>query len=146
MSKALVEVTKLSVGTLIRHKISGYQGRIDGITEIKACFTRAGAGVVGTTSKESFQYRVEVEGEPLRRIAPAEDFEILEGVVNVVCPSCAYAFQSKPGIGNKGGGHCQCGGWICPVCLSCQAADTGCSKQTSRKARKLAALKKAKRG
>ena len=36
MSKSLVEVTKLSVGTLIRHKITGYEGRIDGITEIKA--------------------------------------------------------------------------------------------------------------
>jgi hypothetical protein len=145
MSKA-VEVTKLPAGTLIRHKVTGYEGRIDGITEIKACFTRAGAVVAGATPKDSFQYRVEVVGESLRRIAPAEDLEILEGVVDVVCASCGYAFQSKPGIGNKGGGHCQCGGWICPVCLSCQAADDACAKQTTRKARKLAAQKKAKRG
>jgi hypothetical protein len=145
MSKA-VEVTKLPAGTLIRHKITGYEGRIDGITEIKACFTRAGAVVAGATPKDSFQYRVEVVGESLRRIAPAEDLEILEGVVDVVCASCGHAFQSKPGIGNKGGGHCQCGGWICPVCLSCQAADDACAKQTTRKARKLAAQKKAKRG
>src|SRR6185369_115434 len=74
----VVEVTKLPAGTLIRHKTTGYQGRIDGITEIKTCFTRGGALAVGVTTKDTFQYRVEIEGEPMRRIAPAEDLEILE--------------------------------------------------------------------
>ena len=145
MSK-LIETTKLPAGTLIRHKITGYEGRIDGITEIKACFTKAGAVAAGPSSKEIFQYRVEVVGESLRRIAPLEDLEILEGVVDVVCASCAYAFQSKPGMANKAAGRCDCGAWICPVCLSCKAGDGACSKQTARKARKVAAQKKAKRG
>ena len=151
MSK-VIEVTKLPAGTLIRHKTTGYQGRIDGITEIKTCFTRAGALEVGVPIKDSFQYRVEIPGEPMRRIAPAEDLEILEGVVDVVCGSCGYAFHSKPGVGNKAGGRCPCGGLICPVCLSCQAgaaeggagSKAGCVKQTARKARKLASKLKTK--
>jgi hypothetical protein len=146
MSKTLVEATKLSVGTLIRHRIAGYEGRIDGITEIKACFTKAGAVAAGPATKDIFQYRVEVAGESLRRIAPAEDLEILEGVVDVVCESCGYAFHSKPGMANKAGGRCDCGAWICPVCLCCKAGDAACSKQSARKARKIAAQKKAKRG
>jgi hypothetical protein len=149
----VIEVTKLPAGTLIRHKTTGYQGRIDGITEIKTCFTRGGALAAGVTTKDTFQYRVEIEGEPMRRIAPAEDLEILEGVVDVVCAACSYSFHSKPGVGNKAGGRCPCGGLICPVCLSCQAgnAEGGatskvtCLKQSARKARKLAAQRKAKR-
>jgi hypothetical protein len=149
----VIEVTKLPAGTLIRHKTTGYQGRIDGITEIKTCFTRGGALAVGVTTKDTFQYRVEIEGEPMRRIAPAEDLEILEGVVDVVCAACGYAFHSKPGVGNKAGGRCPCGGLICPVCLSCQAGNAegvapskvACLKQSARKARKLAAQRKAKR-
>ena len=38
MSKNRVEV-KLENGTLIRHKVAGYEGRIDGTTEIQKCFT-----------------------------------------------------------------------------------------------------------
>lgn len=153
MSKAIAQThMKLENGTVIRHKVVGYEGRIDGTTEIKACFTKAGQLADKVVAKELFQYRVIVEGEALRRIAPAEDFEILEGVVNVVCPTCGHAFHSKPGIGNKPAGRCQCGGWICPICLSCQdnsleAAQGGpqsCLKQRDRKARKLAAEKKAK--
>ena len=149
----VIEVTKLPAGTLIRHKTTGYQGRIDGITEIKTCFTRGGALAVGVTTRDTFQYRVEIEGEPMRRIAPAEDLEILEGVVDVVCAACSYSFHSKPGVGNKAGGRCPCGGLICPVCLSCQAGNAegaapskvACLKQSARKARKLAAQRKAKR-
>jgi hypothetical protein len=155
MSKAIEQIhMKLENGTVIRHKVVGYEGRIDGTTEIKACFTKAGHVVDKLTSKETFQYRVMVEGEALRRIAPAEDFEILEGVVDVVCPSCRHAFHSKPGIGNKPGGRCQCGGWICPICLSCQepkpesagGRSQSCLKQRDRKARKLAAEKRSKAG
>jgi hypothetical protein len=113
MSKAIEQIhMKLENGTVIRHKVVGYEGRIDGVTEIKACFTKAGHVLDKLNSKETFQYRVLVEGEALRRIAPAEDFEILEGVVDVVCPTCRHSFHSKPGIGNKPGGRCQCGGWI----------------------------------
>ncbi len=140
----LIETPKLPIGTLIRHKSTGYEGRIDGITEIKFCFTKDGAPAT-STAKDTFQYRVEVAGESLRRIAPAEDLEILEGAVTIVCTSCAQPFQSKPGIAGKAGGRCGCGAWICPVCLSCQAGDRACSKQTARKARKLAAQKKAAR-
>jgi hypothetical protein len=155
MSKAIEQIhMKLENGTVIRHKVVGYEGRIDGVTEIKACFTKAGHLLDKLNSKEIFQYRVLVEGEALRRIAPAEDFEILEGAVDVVCPNCNHSFHSKPGIGNKPGGRCQCGGWICPVCLSCQepkpetagTRSQSCLKQRDRKARKVAAEKKSKAG
>ncbi|HVO92122.1 MAG TPA: hypothetical protein VMT22_04745 [Terriglobales bacterium] len=146
------EPTKLQTGTLIRHKTSGYQGRIDGITEIKSCFTKAGALLIGASIKEPFQYRVLVDGESLRRIAPAEDLEILEGIELIACSSCAHSFETRPGLTGKAGGRCQCGAWICPVCLSCQVTPqengavkkTSCSKQQARKARKLAAAKKAR--
>jgi hypothetical protein len=149
MSKAL-QTVKLQDGTLIRHKVIGYEGRIEGTTEIKTCFTAAGALLHGPSSRQIFQYRVVVAGESMRRIAPAEDLEILEGVSEVVCPRCGYAFRSKPGVGNKPGGRCECGGLICPACLACQAnvgTDKGvavCSKQRSRQVRKLAALKKSR--
>lgn len=149
MSKTLEEV-KLQDGTLIRHKVVGYEGRIDGTTGIKGCFTEGGALSPGAGSGQTFQYRVLVAGESMRRIAPAEDLEILEGVAPVVCPHCHYSFHSKPGIGNKPGGRCQCGGWICPACLACQGVNDGtnkkarpaCLKQRSRQIRKLAARKK----
>src|SRR5262252_6952629 len=84
--------------------------------------------------------------------APAEDLEILEGVASVVCPHCRYSFRSKPGVANKPGGCCECGGWICPACLACQGIKDGtkkgivpaCSKQRSRQIRKLAARKKSR--
>jgi hypothetical protein len=150
MSKTL-QTVKLQDGTLIRHKVVGYEGRIEGTTEIKTCFTAAGALLPGPSSRQIFQYRVVVAGESMRRIAPAEDLEILEGVAEVVCPRCGYSFRSKPGVGNKPGGRCECGGLICPACLACQAnggTDKGvapvCSKQRSRQVRKLAALKKSR--
>jgi hypothetical protein len=118
MAKTLEEV-KVQDGTLIRHKVVGYEGRIEGTTEIKTCFTAAGALLPGFSSRQTFQYRVVVAGEPMRRIAPAEDLEILEGVAEVVCPHCRYSFRSKPGVGNKPGGRCEGGGWICPDCLAC---------------------------
>ena len=151
MSKTIDPVqSKLENGTMIRHKIAGYQGRIDGTTEIKTCFTKAGQLLDKLVSKETFQYRVNVEGEALRRIAPAEDLEIIEGAIDVVCPNCQRAFHTKPGIGNKPGGRCQCGGWICPACLSCQekreagSSTPACAKQRDRKARKIAAEKRTK--
>ena len=149
MSKALEEA-RLQDGTLIRHKVVGYEGRIEGTTEIMNCFTSGGAVLPTSSSKPRFQYRVVVAGESLRRIAPAEDLEILESVASVVCPHCHYSFRSKPGIGNKPGGRCNCGGWICPACLACQGINDGtdkgtarvCLKQRSRQVRKLAARKK----
>ena len=41
MSENRVEV-KLEDGTLIRHKVAGYEGRIEGTTAIKTCFTARG--------------------------------------------------------------------------------------------------------
>jgi hypothetical protein len=151
MSKTLNEV-KLQDGTLIRHKVVGYKGRIEGTTEITTCFTAAGALLPGSTSRQRFQYRVVVAGESMRRIAPAEDLEILEGAAAVVCPHCRYSFRSKPGVGNKPGGRCECGGWICPACLACEGINYGtakgvapvCLKQRSRQIRKLAARKKSR--
>jgi hypothetical protein len=147
MSKTMPQV-KLQDGTLIRHRVTGYEGRIEGTTEIKTCFTARGELLVNSNSKEIFQYRVAVKGESMRRIAPAEDFEILEGVVGIVCSGCNSSFQTKPNFPDKPGGRCQCGGWICPFCLACQDAATQspCLKQQRRLARKLALQKKARMG
>ena len=149
-----VEESKLPDGTMIRHKASGYEGRIDGITEIRGCFTLGGKALGNGSSKHTFQYRIAVSGEPMRRIAPAEDFEILEGVVGVVCPVCHATFQTKPGFVGKPGGRCQCGAWICPKCLSCQGgapdadkdSKSTCLNQRKRVVKKLAAEKKRKTG
>jgi len=152
MSKTLAQV-KLQDGTLIRHKVVGYEGRIEGTTEIKTCFTAGGSLLTRPNSGETFQYRVVIAGELLRRIAPAEDLEILEEIGELVCPRCRYSFRSKPGVQNKPGGRCECGGWICPACLACQSVndptgkggDSVCAKQRIRQTRKLAARKKSRR-
>ena len=62
---------KLQDGTLIRHKVVGYKGRIDGTTEIKTCFTARGEILSRPNTKQIFQYRVVIDGESMRRIAPA---------------------------------------------------------------------------
>jgi hypothetical protein len=135
---------KLQDGTLIRHKVAGYEGRIDGTTEIKTCFTAGGVLLDKSNTKQIFQYRVVVKGESMRRIAPPEDLEILEGIAQVICFHCRSSFQTKPGFADKPGGRCQCGGWICPSCLTCQDAseESACLKQRKRLARKLALQKK----
>ena len=135
-------------GTLVRHKTKGYEGKIEGITEIKACFTRGGALLATPLTKEPFQYRVVVTGEPMRHIAPAEDLEILEEITQVVCLRCHSTFRTKPGLLDKPAGRCECGGWICPSCWGCQAAEadqaSSCSKQRKRLVRKLANEKKSR--
>ena len=145
MSKTMAQV-KLQDGTLIRHKVTGYEGRIEGTTEIKICFTAGGELLDKYNGKQIFQYRVAVEGESMRRIAPAEDFEILEGVVETICPSCHSSFQTKPNFPDKPRGRCQCGGWICPSCLACQdaGAQPPCLKQRRRLARRLTLEKRAR--
>ena len=147
MSETMAQV-KLQDGTLIRHKVAGYEGRIDGTTEIKTCFTAGGVLLEKSTSKHTFQYRVEVRGESMRRIAPAEDLEIVEGVAEIICFHCRSSFRTRPGLVDKPGGRCQCGGWICPSCSACR--DTGehspCFKQRKRLARKLALQKKGRVG
>ncbi|MBI2360002.1 MAG: hypothetical protein HYV04_14095 [Deltaproteobacteria bacterium] len=153
MSEAMAQ-RKLQDGTLIRHKVTGYEGRIDGTTEIKTCFTAAGELFDKSSSKQIFQYRVAVKGESMRRIAPAEDLEILEDAVEIVCAHCHISFRTKPGLVDKPRGRCQCGGWICPSCLACrntneEAAQSGqspCLKQRKRLARKLTLQKKNKVG
>src|SRR5215472_19030910 len=152
MSENKVEV-KLEDGTLIRHKVAGYEGRIEGITKIQSCFTLRGELLPHPDSKQLFQYRILVEGESRRRIAPADDFEILEAVVDVICPACHVSFQSKPGLADKPRGRCKCGGWICPTCLACQemndvpvqARRSTCPSQRRRIAAQLAFEKKAAR-
>jgi hypothetical protein len=141
------QIEKLKDGTLVQHKVDGYRGRINGITGIKGCFTSRGAPA-GTNTKETFQYRVAVDGEPMRHIAPAEDLEIVpeEQSAKVLCANCSFSFFSKPGRSNKPGGRCDCGSWICPECLVCQptsevAAAPPCKKQRSRLIRKQAKTK-----
>ena len=153
MSEKIGQV-KLQDGTLIRHKVEGYEGRIDGRTEIKTCFTSAGKLLEKPSTGQIFQYRVAVAGDAMRRIAPPEDLEVLEGVVEVVCLRCHSAFHSKPGFIDKPGGRCQCGAWICPSCLACrstgmEAAKDGqpsCLKERKRLLRKLAAQKRRRGG
>jgi len=153
MLKTMAQV-KLQDGTLIRHRVAGYEGRIDGTTEIKACFTVGGELLDKSNSKQIFQYRVVVRGESMRRVAPAEDLEILEGAVEITCARCHFSFQTKPGLADKPGGHCQCGGWICPSCLACrntndetaQSDQSPCLQQRKRLARKLTLQRKARVG
>ncbi len=141
---------KLEDGTLVRHKLAGYEGRIEGTTEIKTCFTAGGEVLGQSRSKETFQYRVAVKGEPMRRIAPGEDLEILEGTAEVICPCCHSSFQTRPGFADKPRGRCECGGWICPSCLACQDTNKGtaqsrqspCIKQRRRLLRKLTLQRK----
>ena len=148
------EQIKLLDGTRIRHSVIGYEGQVDGTTEIKACFTAGGKLLDKPSANQKFQYRVAVEGETLRRIAPAEDLEVLEAVVEIVCSHCNSSFKSKPGLIDKPGGRCQCGAWICPSCLACGGAgketakggQRPCPKGQKRIARRLVALKKRKSG
>ncbi|MBI4527419.1 MAG: hypothetical protein HY695_26800 [Deltaproteobacteria bacterium] len=148
MTERLVEA-KLEDGTLVRHRVLRYEGRIEGITEIKTCFTDGGEPLI-KTGKQIFQHRVAVQGELMRRIAPAEDLEIVESVAKIVCGHCHAGFQSKPGIADKPGGRCQCGEWICPSCLACQGTNgetangqpSRCLKQTKRLATKTALKKR----
>ena len=54
--------------TLVRHKILGYEGLIDGHTRMKLIFT-------GKRECE-LQYRIKIPGQDKRFIAPEEDLEI----------------------------------------------------------------------
>jgi hypothetical protein len=137
------EEVKLQDGTLIRHRVAGYEGRIDGTTALKVCFTQGGESLGNITTKQLYQYRVLVQGEIMRRIAPIEDLVVLEGVTDIICSGCHASFRSSPGRANKPGGRCACGGWICPSCWICQ--DTAsCAKQRLRLARKMNPKKKAR--
>ena len=118
-------------GTLVRHRSHGYQGKIEGTTSIRACFTKGGAALQPAASKETFQYRISVAGESMRQIAPLEDLEVLEAVAEIICVACHKQFQSKPGLVGKPCGHCSCGNWICPVCLACQTEEAAKSKATA---------------
>jgi len=118
-------------GTLVRHKKKGYEGKIEGTTAIKACFTRGGASMEAPFSKEAFQYRVAVSGESMRYIAPIDDLEILDAVAEIHCVRCYKPFHTKPGVAGKAGGRCACGRWICPVCMGCQAEEADNNKGTS---------------
>jgi hypothetical protein len=86
----------LADGTLVRHKTKGYEGKIEGITGIKACFTREGIPSPPSLNKEPFQYRIVVRGESMRRIAPAEDLEVIPELTDKAPPK-----QPKPPVGNK---------------------------------------------
>ncbi len=54
--------------TLVRHKKLGYEGVIDGETRLKILFT----GAKGC----EWQYRIKIQGQDKRFIAPEEDLEI----------------------------------------------------------------------
>jgi hypothetical protein len=148
---AKLEEVVLSDGTLVRHRVSGYLGRIDGVTAIQSCFTNHGTPMPVTGNKESFQYRVIVQGEKTRRIAPVRDLEVLAaGIkIEVTCFGCHVAFSSSPSMINKPGGLCECGGWICPACLACQPSQEGaqetCPNQRKRLLKKATYQKRPKR-
>jgi hypothetical protein len=144
----------LSDGTLVRHRISGYVGRIQGVTAIQACFTDSGAPMTVNANKEKMQYRVFVKGEKMRRIAPQRDLEVLDATteVEVTCTSCHTKFSGTTSVNDKPGGLCECGGWICPECLLCEpskptrtegASDT-CPHQRKRLLKKATAEKQIK--
>lgn len=143
-----IEPVKLRDGTLIRHKAAGYEGRIEGTTAIKTCFTAGGELLGVSTTKQTFQYRVVIKGESMRRVAPVEDLEILEGVEEVICFRCHTTFMTKPGLASKAGGRCQCGGWICPFCLACQDTKRSslCTGERKRLLKKLTLEKKSRAG
>lgn len=135
-------------GTLVRHRTAGYEGKIEGTTAIKTCFTKDGNLHPGASSKEVFQYRVAVAGADMRYIAPLEDLEVLAAAEVLECAGCGVKFFTRPGAVGKAGGRCACGGWICSACWACQSAvaaadnKTACSQQRKRLIRKLAAAKK----
>jgi hypothetical protein len=151
-----VDELVLAVGTLVRHRVSAYVGRIDGITAIQSCFTSRGAPMPTTASKENFQYRVIVPGEKIRRIAPVRDLEVLaEGTkFEVICFGCRSTFSSNPTLIDKPAGLCECGGWICPDCLACQPSQEPstasspaiCPNQRKRLLKKATRHKRAKSG
>jgi len=118
----MVEKIEISLrdGTVVRHKMVGYEGKIEGTTAIKTCFTRGGILLAAPVTKESFQYRVAVSGALMRFIAPVEDLEILDAAAPIICAGCQKTFYSRPGLVGKACGRCACGGWICPSCLGCQ--------------------------
>jgi len=116
-------------GTLVRHKMIGYEGKIEGTTAIKTCFTRGGILLAAPITKESFQYRVAVTGAAMRFIAPVDDLEILDAATSITCTGCQKAFYSRPGLVGKACGRCACGGWICPSCLACQSDGGAKDKQ-----------------
>jgi hypothetical protein len=146
-----VEEIELSNGTVVRHRVSGYLGRIDGVTAIQSCFTNKGAPMPATTGRESFQYRVIVQGEKIRRIAPVRDLEVLAAgaTIDVTCFGCGVTFSSNPSVIDKPGGLCECGGWICPQCLVCQRPDetlaVSCANQRKRQLKKTTHHKRGKR-
>ena len=123
--------TTLRDGTLVRHRSNGYQGKIEGTTSIRACFTRGGTSVQAATSKETFQYRISVAGESMRQVAPLEDLEVLEAAAEITCVVCHKQFQTKPGLAGKACGRCACGNWICPVCMACQTEEAANNKATA---------------
>ena len=107
-------------GTLVRHKTIGYEGKVEGTTAIKACFTKRGVLQGVAPTKESFQYRVAVDGMSLRYIAPSDDLEIIQVATEIKCVRCSRSFYTKPTVTGKARGRCACGAWICPVCMGCQ--------------------------
>ena len=135
-------------GTVVRHKKKGYEGKIEGTTAIKSCFTRNGALLEPPATKEAFQYRVAVLGQSMRYIAPLDDLEVIDAPLEIICSRCHKTFCTTPGLTGKAGGRCACGGWICPGCMGCQAEGavdnraTSCTDQRKRLLKKLAADKK----
>jgi hypothetical protein len=129
MARKITETT-LTDGTIVRHKVSGYRGQIDGTTALQNCFTNKGLALTVPAIAETFQYRIAVAGEKLRRVAPARDLEVVavEQRTEIACLSCGTVFLTRPGVLNKVGGKCECGSWICPACLVCTAPSVKATK------------------
>ena len=57
MARKIAEMT-LTDGTVVRHKVSGYRGLIDGTTALQNCFTKNGLALTLPAIAETFQYRI----------------------------------------------------------------------------------------
>ena len=51
-----MEEALLSDGTLVRHRVNGYLGRIDGVTGIQSCFTNRGSPIPMATPSAEFSH------------------------------------------------------------------------------------------
>jgi len=60
-------------GSVVKHKILGYEGLIDGHTNLKMLFTG--------NRKCEFQYRIKIPNQDKRLIAPEEDLKMLKAPV-----------------------------------------------------------------
>jgi hypothetical protein len=90
----------LENGTKVKHKRDGYKGRIDGTTSIKNIFT-------GNANCD-YQYRIFIEGQERRKIAPEEDLEILSSREGMIDKARIVMRLVSSGFESDGSGQTVC--------------------------------------